>query len=208
MSTGSRRAKVLAVLRSADGPLSIATIAESLGVHVNTVRFHLDALLDTGQVERVVAAPDKPGRPAQLFRASRTMDPGGQRHYRLLAETLVDTMANSPDPVAHASAAGRAMGAQLGAPQRKSARRQPVRQLAVLLTELGFEPEVPSADEIRLRHCPFLEIAREHPDVVCSVHLGLMQGAMADWAAPVTVEELTPFAEPDVCVARLAGAVR
>lgn len=209
MSTAGRRAEVLAVLRGADHPLSIATIADSLGLHVNTARFHLTALLDSGQVERVETAPNKPGRPAQLFRASRTMDPGGPRHYRLLAEALTDTVANSAQPVAHARAAGRALGARLGAAQRTSPRRRPVRQLAELLDELGFEPEKPTGDEeIRLRSCPFLEIARVHPDVVCSIHLGLMQGAMAKWDVPVTVKELTPFVEPDVCVARLAGVAR
>ena len=35
-----------------------------------------------------------------------------------------------------------------------------------------------------------------------------MQGAMAAWDAPVTVDALTPFAEPDLCVAHLAPIER
>ena len=83
-----RRHDVLKVLRAAHSPMSIATIAETLEVHPNTVRFHLDTLVSTGRVERV--APDRkgPGRPALLFRATQRMDPGGPRHYRLLAEIL------------------------------------------------------------------------------------------------------------------------
>jgi predicted ArsR family transcriptional regulator len=42
--------------------------------------------------------------------------------------------------------------------------------------------------------------------VLCAVHLGLLQGAMAAWDAPVTVARLKPFAEPELCVAHLAAA--
>jgi predicted ArsR family transcriptional regulator len=59
---------------------------------------------------------------------------------------------------------------------------------------------------VGLRHCPFLELAEVRAQVVCPIHLGLMQGAMAAWDAPVTVDRLVPFAEPDLCVAHL-GAV-
>ena len=80
-------------------------------------------------------------------------------------------------------------------------------RLVSLLGELGFDPELRvSADrqQIGLHHCPFLELAQERAQVVCPIHLGLMQGAMAAWDAPVTVNRLEPFAEPDLCVAHLA----
>lgn len=205
--TGGRRADILGVLRDADAPLSIAAIAERLGVHANTVRFHLDALLATGQVERVAVAPDKPGRPPQLFAATRGMDPGGPRHYRLLAEALTESVAGGANPITHARAAGRALGVRLAKHRRTAADPGPVGQLVELLAELGFAPErMPGGTRIGLRHCPFLEIARVHPEVVCPVHLGLMQGAMASWQAPLSVKKLTPFVEPGLCVAQLAGS--
>lgn len=205
MSTaGGRRRDVLSVLREADEAMSIAVIAERLDVHPNTVRFHLDALLEAGQVERAVVRPAKPGRPPQLFVATKGMDPAGPRAYRLLAEALVDSVARSGDPVTHASASGKVMGAQLGRPRHAAAQHEPVGQLVELLDELGFAPEAQES-RIGLRHCPFLELARVHPEVVCPVHLGLMQGAMEEWEAPVTVDKLTPFVEPDLCVAHLTG---
>ena len=78
-----------------------------------------------------------------------------------------------------------------------------------LLAELGFEPEPADGRrtrEIRLRHCPFQNLAEQHGEVICSVHLGLMQGALTAMRAPVTVDRLDPFVEPDLCVARLAPA--
>jgi predicted ArsR family transcriptional regulator len=80
--------------------------------------------------------------------------------------------------------------------------------LVDLMAELGFEPEPVDgrrAHEIRLRHCPFQTLAEEHGDVICSVHLGLMQGALTAMRAPVTVDRLEPFIEPDLCVAHVVS---
>ena len=192
------------MLRRSPEPLSIAAVAAELGVHLNTARFHLDALLAAGQVERVAPEQVRTGRPAQLFAAVRGMNPAGARRYELLAAVLADSIARGADPIAQADAAGRAWGARLGETRRSAAQSEPVGELVELLDELGFAPERDS-DQLRigLRHCPFLEVARDRQEVVCRVHLGLMQGATESWQAPVAVEELLPFAEPDLCVAQL-----
>lgn len=54
------------------------------------------------------------------------------------------------------------------------------------------------------QHLP-LEVLT-HRDLVCPLHLGLMQGALTELGAPVTPASLHPFAEPSACVARLAHA--
>ena len=207
-----RRKDVLAVLREAVAPLSIAEIAGQLAVHPNTVRFHLEALTKTGQVEPVEADRTKPGRPPLMFQAVPGMDPAGPRHYRVLAGILVDAIADGPNPAGRATAAGRAWAEQVTPQPGAASQEQAVDRLTDLLSELGFAPEKRSAGtdvgEIGLRNCPFLELARTHSEVVCPVHLGLMQGAMAAWDAPITVDALTPFAEPDLCVAHLAPIER
>ncbi|MBX9246740.1 hypothetical protein ICW40_18275, partial [Actinotalea ferrariae] len=73
------------------------------------------------------------------------------------------------------------------------------------LRTAGFAPEL-SADgsRIDLHHCPFLEVAREHPDVVCGAHLGLIQGELARLGSPATATRLVPFERPGVCSAHLA----
>lgn len=75
-----------------------------------------------------------------------------------------------------------------------------------LLAGLGFAPEPhrgSRSTELRLRHCPFLELVDEHSQVICAVHMGLMQGAFAALDAPVSVDRLQPFAELDLCIAHL-----
>jgi predicted ArsR family transcriptional regulator len=190
-------------------------IADELAVHPNTVRFHLLGLVASGQAEQVAPDHGRPGRPAQLFRPVRQMNRAGPRRYQLLAEILVRSVASGPEPAVRAAGAGRELGQLLagttGSGEHASGgpTGEPVARLVSLLDELGFDPELRAGADRRnvgLRHCPFLELAQAHEQVVCPIHLGLMQGAMTAWDAPVTVSRLEPFAEPDLCVAHLARA--
>jgi predicted ArsR family transcriptional regulator len=189
--------------------MSIIDIADVLDVHPNTVRFHLDSLVGDGQVEQVEPSRRGPGRPPLMFRAVRQMDRGGMRHYQLLAEILSTGFAADDDPSAKAQAAGRAwrhtVESQLDpAPQPTADAEEAIERLVDVLDELGFAPELRTDNGERLvglRHCPFLELAETETKVVCPVHLGMMQGALESWAAPITVDRLEPFVEPDLCLA-------
>ncbi|WP_231986388.1 metalloregulator ArsR/SmtB family transcription factor [Mycobacterium sp. E2479] len=199
------------LLRAAPDPMSIAGIADVLGVHPNTVRFHLDSLVVDGQVEHVELDRKGPGRPPLMFRAVRQMDRGGTRHYRLLAEILAKAFAAERNPGPKALAAGRAWGQKMSTelhslPDDADSAEEAIAHLIDLLDELGFAPErrVSNGEQqVGLRHCPFLELAENSSSVVCPVHLGLMQGAMENWGAPVSVDRLDPFVEPDLCLAHL-----
>ena len=205
------REGVLAVLRGVASALTIPQIADELGVHPNTVRFHLDTLVTEGRVERVEPDRRRPGRPPLMFRAVRGMDPGGTRRYRVLAEILTSALAGDRNASAKALEAGRAWARRVTGPTRKApGAQQSITRLVELLDDLGFAPqrrEAHGQEQIGLRHCPFLELAQDRSAVVCPIHLGLMQGALAAWRAPVTVERLDPFVEPDLCLAHLASSV-
>ena len=207
-----RREDVLAMLRTADAPLSIAAVADELSIHPNTARFHLDALLRTGQVESVETGRTKPGRPPLMFRAVPGMDPAGPRDYRMLAGILVAALAGQPNPARRAAAAGSTWAKQHTDGSEARSRRSAVDRLTNLLADLGFAPQKRSGargiGEIGLHNCPFLELAQTRRDVVCPVHMGVMKGALSAWDAPIIVSELTPFAEPDLCVVHLAPAVK
>ncbi len=212
-SSAGRRVAVLSALKAAAGPQSINDLAEKLGVHANTVRFHLTRLVAAGQVEQVISTLGAPGRPAQLFAPTPGMDPYGPRAYRMLAEVLVAGVAEGLDPGRRALNIGRSWGQR----QAQSRPRVPdgspttsdnsIDQLVGLLEEIGFAPERDEAEEassIKLRHCPFLELTHTQSAVVCPLHLGLMQGALQAWGASVQVDRLDPFVEPDLCLAHLS----
>ena len=216
----TRRELVLRELKRAAAPVGIAEIADRLGVHPNTVRFHLDKLVGDGRVERVSARAGAMGRPAQLYQAVRGMDPSGPREFELLARVLVEALSVRAEPAADAARAGREWGrARARADGQRASRLAPIDRLERLMDELGFAPELASAQEagrgdardqqprtswVGLRSCPFLELATDRPGVVCPVHLGLMQGALEGWEADVTVDRLDPFVQPDLCLAHLA----
>lgn len=272
---GQRRGEVLDVLRASPAPMGVTEVATAIGVHPNTVRFHLDALVADGVVERTVAEPAGPGRPRTVYSARPGMDRGGTRSYRLLARMLLSRLAASVDDRAHAHAdqtagiteitdmteiagiagpagtveaveTGRVWGGYLvdePPPYQRVTAQEAVAHLTALLAELGFDPEPqpnqragagaglkpladthqdtraarpgrrsgrgrpePVPDRIRLRHCPFLELAEEYGQIVCPLHLGLMQGALAELRAPVSATRIEPFAEPGACLAHLAPA--
>jgi predicted ArsR family transcriptional regulator len=208
-----RRQQVLDTIQQATEPVGVAEIADHLNVHPNTARFHIETLVNEGIIDRVPDTPSGPGRPRVGYRARPGLARGGARRYRELAELLLGHLsATSDDPTAAATAVGRTWGAHLvhrPAPLHDVTRSDAVERLTVMLDELDFAPE-PVADRpgppdrVRLRHCPFLELAEPHRDLVCPLHLGLMQGALAELRAPITVTALIPFAEPTACLAHLA----
>ena len=209
---GRSRAAILDMLHGDSGPLDVREVARRTGLHPNTARFHLDALAEAGLAARETEDRGTPGRPRIGYRAIAD-GPGGRRQYRLLSVMLASLIAGTmPDPAAAAEAAGREWGAYLAEkppPFQRPSADEAVAKLAGIMRELGFEPRTgPGGDgeyRLELRQCPFLEVAREHRDVICALHLGLMRGAVDVMRAPVTADGLEPFAEPGLCVARLTG---
>lgn len=209
---GRSRAGVLDMLQATDSPLGVREIAQRMGLHPNTARFHLEALVEAGLAAREAEDRETPGRPRIGYRAA-VEGPSGRRRYRLLAEMLATLIAGTmPEPGAAAEEAGRAWGAYLTEQPPPYQRLTPAEAIAKLMEtmeELGFAPQVvPEADEgryqLRLRQCPFREVAQQHRDVICGLHLGLMRGAFDLMRAPVTADRLDSFVEPSLCVASLS----
>jgi predicted ArsR family transcriptional regulator len=196
--------------------MGVQEVADRTGSHVNTARFHLDGLVEAGLAERMREARTTPGRPRTVYRPVGAAGAAGRRSYRLLAEILTSLVAGTAaEPGEAAAEAGRAWGrylTQRPAPFQRLDADQAIQRLASTLEEIGFAPEITGSGrrrQIRLRRCPFREIAEDHPGVVCPVHLGLMQGALTEMRAPVTAERLEPFVEPSLCLAHLTiGASR
>ena len=208
---GARRRQVLDAIYQSPVPLSASEIAGQVGIHPNTARFHLGALMAEGVIERTVEEPSGRGRPRVVYRARPGMALGGERRYRILAEILLGCFTGTAP--GHAAAdAGHAWGEHVigrGAPFQQVSEAEAVSRVLVMLDELAFAPETLATGDdlparVRLRHCPFLELAEHHRDIICPLHLGLIQGAFAGLASPVTATELIPFAEPDACVVHLA----
>jgi predicted ArsR family transcriptional regulator len=206
------RSAVLEVLRERGAALDVDEVAAAVGLHVNTVRGHLEVLVDGGYALRRTLPPSGPGRPRTVYEA--TAAPTDGTNYRLLAEVLTHYLAStSSHPAQDAVAAGRSWAAPQveeatgdGAAPATSA-HDAVAAVVKLLADSGFQPEV-TADGTRidLHHCPFRDLAVASPEIVCGAHLGILQGALAELNAPVAATKLLPLVEPDLCVATLEHA--
>jgi len=181
-----------------------ATLALETGLHENTVREHLEALVQRGLAVRARGTAEGRGRPPITYEPAEMKEPDPRvREYAALASVLAGRIAQvSDDPRGDGVAAGEAWAEGLAAgdatPNLDARSRR--ERLMRLFANLDFDPiadgEVTS---IALRRCPLLDSATKHPDVVCAVHLGLARGFMAQLGGDPGDIELRPFAEPGAC---------
>jgi predicted ArsR family transcriptional regulator len=208
---GPSRRRVLALLQDAGRPMTAHEVGERLEVHPNSVRFHLDALAAEGYVVRDRESRSAPGRPSVTYAATPEAPPVARRRYPLLARVLAGVIDERlGDPAATSERAGRDWSRSLPLPGPGSGELTEALALDVLtdsLDEVGFDSRAVEDEEglrIEVSHCPFLEVAADHEDVVCALHLGLMRGVLERVQAPVHVLELEPLVEPALCLARLS----
>lgn len=208
---GPTRARVLGLLQDLDEPVTAVAAAHRLGLHSNTARFHLEALAEEGLAEREPERRSSPGRPRVLYVAAPSAPQKAHRSYRFLAQVLTDLVHGAlPDPAGSAEKAGAAWGRTLVAPRGTAVApnaQETVDTLVSTLERVGFasSPVVEGKQRrLEITHCPFLEVAADRQDVVCSVHLGLLRGVADQLDAPLTAEGLDPLVAPGLCYARLA----
>ncbi len=188
-------------------PLSTTDIAESLELHPNTVRPHLERMREVGLLEVAADSRGTVGRPQHRWSLapdapSLGLEPSG---FRMLAQLLagVAAMAGAgadPDLVAEV---GRAQGRMAGA-QRAAAGTQSCLEAVVdELADLGFDPAV--ADDgamttVAFAHCPFRDLAEVFPALVCHLHRGIVEGIVAGVPnAEVAVGTFATLEDRDPC---------
>jgi len=208
LAVPSRR-RLLDILRVSDSPMDAASLAEAVGLHLTTTRFHLDVLEQARLVHRLVDRGGRPGRPRVLYQvvheASDESGPGDS--YRELAAVLAEALSGEPDVTRQrAEDAGRRW-AETQVPVQDLSWEDGTRQVGNVFTRLGFAPRVVDDRDgrhVELTACPFREVARAHPEVVCAVHAGLLQGTLSRLSVPEAQQAgIRPFVAPDLCIVDL-----
>src|SRR6185312_8506367 len=201
LASQSRRA-VLGLLTNSHELLDAAAIAEGINLHVTTVRFHLEQLERAGLVRRELSHDGQRGRPRVLFgvTAAAQSDEG----HRQLAEVLADALSSDPDGgTRRATAAGERWADASAENLSIEPGRGVVEPLVTVLDRLGFGPELSGEGNdrvINLLACPFRDTAAAHPEVVCSVHRGLIQRTLSTFGHEGDSAGLVPFVGPELCV--------
>jgi len=201
------REAVANLLRQAARPMSVAEIADEVGLHVNTVRGHLELLVHLGAVSRQTEHTGVRGRPRVMYQLA----PKETTHrdaYRTLAAALANelTLLGGSDQTT-ADQAGHLWAKALlneGKLTPAASADDAVSQVTALFTQLGFHATTePLGDRIYLASCPYAAIRDAFP-TVCDIHLGLLRGAFGVTSSDVTVDDFDVDARPGLCVAHLS----
>lgn len=180
-----------------DGPgVTASIVAAEVGVHANVARHHLDKLAAGGYLE--VSSTKVPGagvgRPSKHYLVTASVAGDGEFPVRsddLMLSLLGRALDRLPHDEAEAMAEevgaeyGRAMAAGLTGDALTSGRRSlraAMQAIADALTAHGFAAHAEGRnDQLRIinNHCPFGEVATEHP-VICAVDRGMVRGMLGE----------------------------
>lgn len=204
-------------LARAQAPRSTSDIADTLGLHPNTVRPHLERMREVGLLDVEVDNRGSVGRPQhRYFLAADAPSLGFEPPaYPLLAKLLagvaVQAGLGAVDAAAAASNQGHALAADrsaatAGEMSRPGARPGCIEALTTALADLGFDPAVATGDgltTIAFTHCPYRELAEAHPELVCNLHRGLIEGFVEELGG-ASVERFGTLADRDPCQVELS----
>ncbi|PQZ95032.1 transcriptional regulator [Arthrobacter sp. MYb227] len=197
------RANILELVEIQPVPTTLAAIVRNCGLHENTVRTHLDELTRDGYLRKTKAEAQGRGRPAWLFSAVTPLEPSPFAGLTsALAEVLYET---SDNPTRDAKRAGAKWGKQLQStlPEIREAVAgvaEAKERVMGVLDGIGFEPTSDArTEEITLNRCPLIEAANKHPEIICNVHLGIIEGAADSMGFTSDGSVLLPFSAPGQC---------
>jgi len=190
-------------------PLSTADVAESLGLHLNTVRPHLERMREVGLLEVRRDSRGAVGRPQKLYSLAAEAPSLGLEPpvypmlSRMLLQVAVDASVDDEVVLDAGRHAGRSMAHRVKAPASV-----PCAELAVaMLDGMGFDPATVTEGErtsVAFGHCPFAELAEAEPQVVCALHRGLLEG-FVDEIGHGEVLEFHDLSARSPCQAELVG---
>lgn len=191
------RARVLLALEAAHAPQGIDQVADATGLHMNTVRNHLEVLVASGAVQREPLPATGRGRPRFAYRPA-----GGPSPYRTLASALTAQLSGVGDPSIVEQTALR-WAEHLGDPRKADSPGEAVTVVVDELNELGFAAEVGLiGDLIVLRSCPYADLVEGSP-MICDIHASLIDRLLADTGQAVSMRALEIEPLPHTCVVRL-----
>ena len=184
------RVEILHLLQS-NPQQTIGDLVAATGLHANTVREHVQRLIERGFVTSEIEKRTVRGRPRVLYRAVDGDQVSSDEHRRKVQAAISrgELMRKVMPETA---------GALTGESQH---------QLDALVEQLldgGFDPVVDEDDlTVELTPCAHAESQAGHRDKLCEVHLGLMRGTLREVGGPLEVVGMRPSCDPRECVIQL-----
>jgi predicted ArsR family transcriptional regulator len=218
------RRRLYEVVTSQPGPVSRDEAASAAGIGRALAVYHLDKLVESGLLTASYQRPPGrsgpgAGRPAKMYvRSDRefavTVPP---REYELAARLLVQAVEADPSDRSRTALAeaARRLGTELGSAFRPSPADRDAsgrdaagpeageRDVKGVLTQQGYEPCCGADGVIRLRNCPFHQLAEQHRELVCGMNLALVEGLVEGLGADGWHPALDP--RPGQCCVAIGG---
>ena len=208
------RRRLYEVVTSQPGPVSRDEAASAAGIGRALAVYHLDKLVESGLLTASYQRPPGrsgpgAGRPAKMYSRSErefavTVPP---REYELAARLLVQAVEADPSDRSRTALAeaARRLGTELGSAFRPSPADRDAggRDVKGVLTQQGYEPCCGADGVIRLRNCPFHQLAEQHRELVCGMNLALVEGLVEGLGADGWHPALDP--RPGQCCVAIGG---
>jgi predicted ArsR family transcriptional regulator len=195
-------------IRRARHPVTRDEAAAAVGISRKLAAFHLDKLVSAGVLQakyQAVGGIRKVGRKPKVYEPSdldiQVSIPA--RQYDILADILVDAVVagdGTEDIRATALRTAGARGRDVGAGERlrlRPGRLGAERGLTVtsgILDRCGFDPARETPTCIRLRNCPFHQLAEREPELVCGLNHAFLSGMLTGLEASSVQAVLDPRA--------------
>jgi predicted ArsR family transcriptional regulator len=170
-------------------PVSVQHLAEHFKLHPNAIRQHLAKLEDAGLVYSEASRPSGSGRPHQIYRRKGPLH-GLEllpRDYKLLCEMLLEYLSFSKVSMDDIKAFGKRWGEKrvkewIKEGDHTKSAEEATQLLLKQFSAWGFEPRlIVSSDQridIRLQNCIFREVVEFHPELVCPLLHGILEGLL------------------------------
>ena len=201
-----KQREVLDALDSFPEGALLSELGKELGIHVNTVRGHIDELAERGLVGWRVASRTTRGRPSHVYHARTPQRHAVMHEYVALVESLIESLAGFDLDAARdfGRAWARRNADRFGEPP------EDFEELAAAvlrsLREMGFDPLVREADgdasvEVGLQACPFVAADGTPPAAtICALHQGFIDATIGPHHL-----DFMPFDAQGQCGARLVN---
>ena len=186
------RRRLFDYVRNAGRPVTRDEAAKIAGISRNLAAFHLDKLVERGLLTADYARPEGrsgpgAGRPPKVYEPAE-VEVGvsiPERRYDFIGNLLVDSILadnERGDRAAVAADVAANAGRAIGETVRDDLHLRPpgvertLATAAEVLRARGYEPYTADRGEVRLRNCPFHQVARRAPELVCTMNRAFVEG--------------------------------
>ena len=208
---------LLAEISRHSQPVTVAALAEGMGLHQNSVRDSLTALVDNGLVARTRRPTVGRGRPSWGYESVAPAQAAAlSREFADVCDAVAEHLASTvPDP----ESAARDIGARWGRrmmdllpetdddPADESLVEVEAGRIRALMSSLGYQARADERPELLTLHqCPLRTEGNVPVPLVCQMHRGMLDEMLGTLSGGRVEGTLTRLAGPDFCTIELHPA--